>query len=85
MKLNIHSISGNDLAVSFNCECPSKTFKDSPIAHLMKTKINLYGYNDSNFFVNVNKEPRPFKCGCGKEYQQQWFSEGHVIVEELTK
>lgn len=82
MKLDIEVIQGRDLVVEFSCDCPSDTFKDSPIAHLMKHKIKLYGYNDSNFFDNVNKEPRTMTCKCGKVYQYQWKRE-HVLIKKV--
>lgn len=84
MKLNIESIGGSDLAVSFKCECPSELFIGTEIEHLMKQNIRLYGYNDSNFFDTVNVKPREFKCKCGKRYTQQWFSDGFVEIEEIS-
>lgn len=82
MKLKINSIGGNDLAIDFKCTCPSDLFKGSDIEHLMKQRIHLYGYNDANFWGNVNKEPRKFNCKCGREYTQQWFVDGYVEVKE---
>lgn len=85
MKLKIQVIARNDLAVDFHCDCPHPRFIGTPVEHIMKNKITLYGYNDRYFFEEVNKEPRNIKCRCGKEYTQQWFDKGYVIVEPLAK
>lgn len=82
MKLEIKHVSGNDLSVDFQCECPNESFIGTSIGHLMKHRIYLYGYNDSYFLNTVNAEPRQFKCKCGKQYTQQWFAEGYVEVKE---
>lgn len=84
MKLYITHIGGNDLAVDFQCTCPSDLFKGTEIEHLMKHRINLYGYNDNYFYNTVNAEPREFKCKCGKHYTQQWFSDGFVDIKEIS-
>lgn len=73
----------NDLHASFNCECPSAKFKDTPVAHIMKTKITLSGYDDAYFFNVVNKEPREITCACGRRYAVQWKEYG-VEVAEVT-
>ena len=82
MTVEIEVITGRDLVAEFKCDCPSDSFKGSAIEHLMKHRIKLYGYNDSNFFDNVNKEPHPYKCKCGKEYRYQWTRDG-VNVETV--
>lgn len=83
MELKWKVAGGNDLVVEFKCECPSALFIGTNIEHLMKQKIDLWGYADANFFDNVNSKPRNFKCKCGKEYSQQWFTDGKVIVETI--
>jgi hypothetical protein len=86
MKLDIKRIGGNDLAVDFECICPNERYKDNEVLRdVMKTRMHLYGYNDSYFFNTVNEKPREFKCNeCGKKYTQQWFKEGFVEVKEVT-
>lgn len=82
-KLIVKHIGGRDLAVDFKCTCPSELFKGSKVEHLMKETIHLYGYNDANFWNNVNNEPRDFNCKCGKKYTQQWFANGYVEIREV--
>jgi hypothetical protein len=45
------------------------------------------GYFDSNFFVNVNKEPRKHECNkCNKQYYTHWTTEHlNVYVAEEVK
>ena len=82
MKLPIKCLKGNDLSVDFLCECNNPKYNGTPLEGLLQTRIYLSGYSDSNFFDNVNKNKRPFKCNvCKKEYTQQWFREGYVEVE----
>jgi len=77
---------GNDLHYRIECTCPSERWKDSPVAHIMKTEILLSGYADDFFFDEVNKSPRVTKCSCGKEYQYQWFRDGiEINLKEETK
>jgi hypothetical protein len=78
--IDIECITGRDLVAEFECDCPNERYKGSPIEHLMKHIIRLYGYNDTNFFDNVNKEPQTLTCKCGKEYRYQWTRDG-VNVE----
>ena len=66
----------NDLYAKVQCTCPSKLFEGKPIAHLMKHWIKLVGYNDANFFDNVNREPRESACKCGRGYRYQWLRDG---------
>ncbi|WP_137743357.1 hypothetical protein [Robertmurraya siralis] len=84
MKLKIKKITGNDLSVDFECTCPNEKFKGTPIEDIMKTRIYLSGYNDDYFFDKVNAEPRLIRCKCGKEYTQQWFRDGRVIINQLN-
>ena len=79
----IRFIGGNDLAVDFRCTCPSEMWKGTDIEHIMKERIHLHGYNDANFWDNVNSEPRKLTCKCGKSYTQQWFRNGYVVIKEL--
>lgn len=79
--LEIEVIQGRDLVAEFECDCPNERYKDSPLAHLMKHRIKLYGYNDSNFFDNVNKEPQTLTCKCGRVYQYQWKRDGVKVKE----
>jgi hypothetical protein len=83
MKLDIKHVRGNDISVDFQCSCPHPSFKGTEVEEIMKRRIHLYGYADNFFFTVVNKEPREFKCGCGKKYSHQWFSEGFVELKEL--
>lgn len=73
----------NDLVVKFDCTCPNERWIGTKLEHLMNHRIVLWGYADANFFDNVNKEPRSFKCKCGKKYTQQWFTNGTVTIEEI--
>lgn len=83
MNLKINHIAGNDLVVNFDCVCNNPKYKGTSIENLMKTRISLYGYNDSNFFYNVNSIPRKFSCSeCKKEYTEQWFDDGYVMIKE---
>jgi hypothetical protein len=85
MRLKIKRIGGNDLVVDFECTCPHEKYKDNEVlSKIMKTRINLYGYNDDYFFNTVNAAPRSFKCKCGKEYTQQWLNDGYVEVIEVS-
>lgn len=79
--------SRNDLHFKIECTCPSKLFEGSDIAHLMKTTIRCSGYDDDNFFDNVNRTPRRSKCGtCGRPYRIQWFRDGveFAFEDEVT-
>lgn len=67
---------GNDLYFDLQCTCPDKSWADSEVAHLFKTKIKLTGYNDHYFFHEVNKEPREGQCQCGRKFKYQWFPDG---------
>jgi hypothetical protein len=72
-----YSQSRNDLyAEPVECRCPSPLFEDSDIAHLMKNKIRLSGYDDTNFFDRVNAQPREGRCRCGRRYRFQWWRDG---------
>lgn len=51
-------------------------FKDTAIAHMMNRTIQLTGYDDDNFFDNVNAQPHDFRCQCGRPYRLQWFRDG---------
>lgn len=74
MKLNVRSIRNDLYADDVKCVCPSKKWIGTDIEHLMQRRISLNGYNDSNFFDNVNKKPRIGRCNqCGREYKYQWF------------
>jgi hypothetical protein len=79
--LEIRTNNGRDIYADFECVCPSDLFKDSPIAHIMKQRILLAGYNDDYFFDVVNKEPREHECKCGIKRLVQWTRDG-VIVQE---
>lgn len=67
---------GNDLYFTLECSCLDDRFKDSEVAYLFKTQIQLTGYYDSYFFTEVNKEPRICQCKCGREFKFQWFVDG---------
>lgn len=82
MNFNWRSIGGRDLSASFYCTCPDKNYVGTPIETVMKTKIELSGYNDRYFWDEVNKEPREVECECGKKYTQQWKENGIVEVNE---
>lgn len=70
----------NDLFAEFECKCPKIEYKDDPIlSGIIKTKIEITGYNDSYFFDIVNKEPREIKCECGRVYDVQWLR-GKVMI-----
>ena len=63
---------GNDLYAKIECTCGK--YPDMP---WFKHKITLVGYNDSNFFENVNREPRKILCdNCKKAYMVQWYHDG---------
>ena len=67
---------GNDLYFDLECTCPNSLFIGTDIEGIMKHRIKLTGYNDANFFDNVNAEPRKGKCKCGREFVYQWFRNG---------
>lgn len=73
-------ISRNDLYFEIHCTCPDEKWIGTNIEHIMKHKIVLTGYNDSNFFNNVNKESRESKCKCGRKFRYQWFPR-YIIFE----
>lgn len=75
-RLPFSNVLGNDLYFHAQCSCPSKMFLGTPVEHIMKTKLTLTGYNDANFFDNVNAEPRELACGCGRRFKAQWFRNG---------
>jgi len=66
----------NDLYAYVECVCPNPRFAGSTIAHLMKNKIQLAGYADSNFFDRVHALPHERSCRCGRRYKFQWWSDG---------
>ena len=78
MKLSIVDVYGRDLyAEKVECTCLDPKWSDSTVARLFKTKISLSGYNDENFFVNVNQNPRQGECPCCKrKFTYQWLSDG---------
>ena len=81
-KLAIRTNNGRDLYADLQCDCPDERYKHKPsLSHLFKTKHLLCGYNDSNFFVNVNKAPKEHVCKCGRKRMIQWTPEG-VLVED---
>lgn len=80
--LEIELSNGRDLYASIECACPSPNFIGSSIEHLMKKKIRLSGYNDNYFFEVVNKDPREFKCECGRAFKYQWKPNGVLITED---
>lgn len=81
MKLNYECVGGRDLyADAVECTCTNPLHADSPVAYLFKRKIRLSGYDDDNFFNNVNKEPREAACACGRKFKYQWFV-NHVDFE----
>ena len=66
---------GNDLCAEFRHKC----FKN----------IRFSGYNDANFFDNVNKEPREYTCPqCGETFKYRWTRRGvevdTVRYDDLT-
>lgn len=61
----------NDLYAKVRCNCPHHSMPD-----LLKHTIRLVGYNDANFFDNVNREPRESACKCGRRYRYQWHRNG---------
>lgn len=66
---------GNDLFASFFCYC------DDDATGRM-TQIRLCGYDDANFFDNVNEEPSIVKCrNCEQKYWYQWKRDGVKIVK----
>lgn len=74
MQLSYECVGGRDIyAEKVECVCPHPLFIDSPVSHLMTNKIRLSGYDDDNFFDNVNKEPREGQCSCGRKFKFQWF------------
>lgn len=83
MELMCQTNNGRDLSVSFKCTCLDERWKGTEIEKLMNKTIYLYGYNDENFFTNVNKTARHFRCSCGKDYTQHWFSNSKVMIEEV--
>jgi len=83
MKVLEYTRHRNDLFCEFECTCPSESWRNTPIEHLMKEKIKFSGYNDNYFFDVVNREPKIRTCKCGKKYRYQWKREG-VEVEEIT-
>lgn len=46
---------------------------------------NLMGYNDANFFYNVNAQPRETHFPCGRVITQQWLMNGTVEITEVSK
>jgi len=76
---------GNDLFAKFECTCVDdsdmwKDFNKKFPNGKIKTSIKLTGYNDANFYNEVNKAPREIKChNCGKSYMVQWFY-GKIVV-----
>jgi hypothetical protein len=71
----------NDLHAEFKCTCPSAQFAGTSVAHIMKTRITLSGYNDAYFFDVVNAEPRVMSCDCGRKYSVQWKRDGVEVAE----
>jgi hypothetical protein len=72
-----YSQSRNDLhAEPVSCTCkgtPTWSFKT---ADQYPHKIRLAGYDDANFWNNVNAAPREASCKCGRRYRYQWLPEG---------
>ena len=56
----------NDLYAKFRCSCGEQ--------------VRLTGYNDANFFDNVNAQPRSRSCKCGQAYSVQWFRDAVNVV-----
>lgn len=72
----------NDIYARLECSCPYTT-EAGQVIDFMTTRIQLVGYDDANFFDNVNREPRKQSCKkCGREFMVQWTREG-VAVEWL--
>lgn len=73
---------GNDLYCKFSCTCLDPKWENLEVAHLFNTKIRLWGYNDANFFENVNKEPRNIECTCGEVYSVRWFYDSVEVTKQ---
>lgn len=74
MRLEIECIGGRDLVAKVKCRCPHEIEK---LAALNITHtLRLGGYDDENFFKNVNANPRHGKCRCGRGFTQQWLDDG---------
>lgn len=67
---------GNDLYCDVECNCIDPSWAGSAVAHLFHRKVKLTGYNDDNFFRNVNAAPRTVQCKCGRVLLYQWFTDG---------
>ena len=81
--LRFRNVGGRDLYADLYCECPSELNHSPEIKHLFKHKIVLTGYDDTNFFDNVNSEPKELVCKCGRKRLIQWTREG-VEVEDAS-
>ncbi len=63
----------NDLFAEFDCEC-------------CRQKVKLSGYNDDNFFNNVNKDFRQLTHkGCKTVHLYKWTIDGVIIKLEGDK
>jgi hypothetical protein len=80
--LEIECVRGNDLLAKMKCECSK--YPDDKYLSSIKNEIKFWGYNDSNFFQNVNKEPKTTSCKCGISYKYQWKQDG-VHVEKAKE
>lgn len=73
-KLEIECIRDRDLVAKTKCRCPNESEKLAELG--IKQTLRLYGYDDDNFFTNVNAKPRDGKCRCGRPYTYQWLGDG---------
>lgn len=78
MKLEIECIRDRDLVAKVPCTCPHESAKLAALD--IKHTLRLGGYDDDNFFKNVNANPRDGKCKCGRPYRFQWFDDGVDFV-----
>jgi len=77
MMLLTYSQSRNDLhAEPVSCTCKGAPRWDFKTADQFPHKIRLAGYDDANFWQNVNAAPRENACKCGRRYRYQWLPEG---------
>jgi hypothetical protein len=66
------------------CKCSNPLFKGSNVEYLIKKKVKLTGYNDDNFFNNVNKDFKQYECNdCGAFFEYRWTPD-FVIVKNCN-
>lgn len=86
MKREPFEILSRDLFVRIKCVCADKQYADNPIlAASFKTQRRFTGYDDDNFFDNVNRTPQIDTCAnCGQRTWFQWKRDGFLYEHEYV-